>query len=157
MPSATTVADRHISDHFLIEFLLNIPKPSPVVKHITYRKTKSIDIGAFRKGISKLDLDSSDVSDLDGQYDTEIAAVFDKHAPKTTKSIVIRPNTQWYNANLCHAKTVRRRLERRLYRTSSSEAKEAYRKQCDLVNHLRDRAKTVFLIAVATQGAYSTL
>ena len=92
-----------------------------------------------------MNLASSDVSDLVNQYNTEIAAVFDHHAPVTTKSIVVRPNTQWYNANLRHAKTVRRRLERRVHRTNSADAKEAYRKQCDLVNRLRDEAKTEFL------------
>ena len=141
--SATAVADLHILDHFWIEFCLNIPKPSPVVKRITYRKTKSI--GSFSEDISKLDLDSSDVFDLVGLYNSKIAAVFDKYAPKTTKSIVIRPNTQWYNANLRHAKTVRIRLERRLYWTNNSEAKEAHRKQCDIVNHLKNEAKTEFL------------
>ena len=92
-----------------------------------------------------MNLASSDVSDLVNQYNTEIAAVFGHHAPVTTKTIVVRPNTQWYNANLRHAKTVRSRLERRLHRTISTEAKEAHRKQCDLVNHLRDEAKSEFL------------
>ena len=80
------------------------------------------------------------MSDLVEQYDSTVNSVLESHAPQTTKTVVIRPNTQWYDANLRRAKTVRRRLERRVHRTNSDEAKSAYRKQCDLVNRLRDKA-----------------
>ena len=145
MPTPATVSDLHILAQFWIEFCLIKPKPRPVNKRITQLKSKSIDHNAFSEDISKLNLAGSDVSDLVNQYDTEIAAVFDNHAPVTTKTIVVRSNTQWHNANLRHAKTVHRRLERRLQRTNSTEAKEAYMKQCYLVKHLRDEAKSEFL------------
>ena len=145
VPESTSVTDLHISDHFWVEFHLKRPKPRPIIKRITCRKTKSIDHSAFTEDISKLDLDSPDISTLATRYDTGVATVFDRHGPETSKTIVVRPNTQWYNANLRHAKTVRRRLERRVHRTNSFEAKAAYRKQCDLVNHLRDKVKTEFI------------
>ena len=142
---APVVHDLRISAHFWIEFYLNVRKPPPVTKTITYRKTLSINPSAFSDDILKIDLQTNNISDLVEQYDSTVNSVLESHAPQTTKTVVIRPNTQWYNANLRRAKTVRRRLERRVHRTNSDEAKSAYRKQCDLVNHLRDKAKAEFL------------
>ena len=140
-----TVSDLCLSDHFWIEFKINMRKPAPQTRTVTSRKINSIDLTRFSNDIAKLHVQSGDISGVIEQYNNGVKAILDTHAPETTKTVTIRPNTQWYNANLRHAKVVKRRLERRVYKTNSEEAKLAYRKQCDLVSQLRDKAKSEFL------------
>lgn len=64
---------------------------------------------------------------------------------KSQKNVIIRPNTQWYNANIRRAKVIKRRLERRFRKHSTIENRTKYRKQCALVNRLCTDAKSEFL------------
>ena len=68
----------------------------------------------------------------------------DKHAPFVNKTYTIRPNTQWYNANIRHAKVVRRRYERAWIKSGQPEYHARYVKQTQFVNFLMKEAKTEF-------------
>lgn len=141
------ITDIVISDHFWVEFSLNFPKPMPVTKTYVYRKLNSIEVDSFKCDIVKSDfhVDATEPSDIISQYDRNLSTLLDKHAPEITKTVVIRPNTQWYNANIRAAKVIKRRLERRLRKCNNVENRLAYRKQCTHVNHLCTEAKTEFL------------
>ena len=88
---------------------------------------------------------TSDPGDVISDFDKKIRETLDVHAPLITKTVHVRPNTKWYNANIRRAKVIRRRLERRWIKRKTAEARLAYKKQCDLVNYLMRDAKDQFL------------
>ena len=92
----------------MIEFFLKLRKPTPIIKSVSYRKTHSIDSAAFSEDIKEIHFNAPSISDLVTQYKTSVTSALDTNAPEITKTVVLRPNTEWYNANLRRAKTVRR-------------------------------------------------
>ena len=136
--SDISVFDMDIADHFVVEFYLNISKPSHLVKTVIKRNIESIDMSEFKNDWQNCNISDSNSSlqSVVNKYNTQIAAVLNKHAPEQSKTVVVRPNTQWYNANLRRAKVVRRRLERKMIKSGSEHARKAFREQCRLVNKL---------------------
>jgi hypothetical protein len=45
-------------------------------------------------------------------YDSALRSVLDIHAPVLTKTITLRPNTEWYSDELRYSKIKRRKAER---------------------------------------------
>ncbi len=99
------VADEGISDHSVINCVLDLSKPTPVRKVLSYRKTRNINIEAFSSDLAESDMfdlvfeaESLDekVSALEGALESILAT----HAPKHTRSVVLRPNTGWYNDDI---------------------------------------------------------
>lgn len=60
------------------------------------------------------------------KYNTDITHIIDKHDPEITKTIIVRPNTQWHKANLQQAKVIRRRQERRWNKSTQLTDLKAY-------------------------------
>ena len=50
------ISDRYISDHCSVFCSLSVPRPSPTVKHISFRKLKTLDLTAFKDDIARIDL-----------------------------------------------------------------------------------------------------
>ena len=44
---------------------------------------------------------------------TTLSQTLDKHAPATTKEVIVRPHTQWFSEGIKIAKQERRRAERK--------------------------------------------
>jgi hypothetical protein len=77
-------------------------------------------------------------------YYTEISSIINKHAPLQSKSIILRPNTDWYSDELRSAKTERRKAEREMRKTQLSVHKDIYREKCTMVIKLLYSCKKEF-------------
>ena len=145
MPLTASVSDHGISDHYLVSFSIKGVSVEPIRKTVSSRNFKEVDMSAFKKDIlDNVSISTESVAEAAETYDNSLTKILDNHAPVQTKSVLIRPNTRWITDNVRHAKTIRRRYERRKNKTNSPEAKLAYAKQCEIVNNLVTRAKTEF-------------
>ncbi len=107
-----------ISDHHIVACNLDVAKPPPLVKTITSRKYRSVDLPAFKNDISSSDLktassESNNVCDLADKYNSVMSDLLNKHAPLSTKRVVIRPKQPWFTNSLHSAKRNRRKAERK--------------------------------------------
>ena len=140
----TRCDDLHISDHKCIVFDLPYRKPPSIRNTISYRDFRKVDVDELKKDIRDHNFLSHDDPGVFQDYHHALSDLCDKHAPATTKSIILRPNTQWYNQNIRSAKVLRRRLERNMIKSGLQIDKAAYKKQCELVNCLLNEAKQEF-------------
>ena len=111
--------------------ILNIPKPNFMVKEIRFRQLKRIDIPTFKNDISLSELcvnSFTDIDELSRCYDTTLSSILDKHAPMTTKRMVVRPVVPWITDDLKKLKAERRKCERKMLQSGCSSDKELY---CD--------------------------
>ena len=129
----TRCDDLHISDHKCIVFDLPYRKPPSIRNTISYRDFRKVDVDELKKDIRDHNFLSHDDPGVFQDYHHALSDLCDKHAPATTKSIILRPNTQWYNQNIRSAKVLRRRLERKMIKSGLQIDKAAYKKQCELV------------------------
>ena len=67
------------------------------------------------------------------------------HAPLISKTIVLRPNTPWYNEELRKAKQDKRKTERVWHSTQLTVHREIYRQQCVVVSRMLYRAKQEYI------------
>jgi hypothetical protein len=122
------------SDHCLVTCRLNIPHISPTSVLYQYRAIKQIDMAAFRRDIlqSKLYEQSDMKADQYARLiDSEMMQVLDFHAPlKTKRRRSGDNNNRWLSVEARKAKRLRRRLERRYYRTGLDKDKREYRSAC---------------------------
>ena len=115
-----------LSDHFLIECNLNIPRPSSTIKETVYRKLKTLDLHAFKTDITESMLctsTSNNVSELALCYENTLTSLLEKHPPLQRKVVVVRPKLPWYTNSLRELKVKRRRLERKMLFTGLHEDK----------------------------------
>ena len=108
---------------------------------ITFRKTKNIDIEAFRKDLQpcKDYFYSVELSDFETNYrkfDYMARSVVDKHAPVVTRAIKNNNKPSWMDAEYIECRTKRRRLERK-WKTSKTDAyRQEYEEQRNICAHL---------------------
>ncbi|KAK6187423.1 hypothetical protein SNE40_005456 [Patella caerulea] len=93
------VVDHQISDHYSLFCNLSFPKPEPLKRTISFRKTKNIPIDKFRSDINNSLLLSTIATKPDTHqqvdvYNNVLSEILEKHAPLKTKEIIIRPNKQ---------------------------------------------------------------
>ena len=77
-------------------------------------------------------------------YNANLATTLENHAPATDKTIIVRPNTAWYNAEVRHLKVIKRRLERKWLKTKSGSDWCKYREQCALLSSAINESKVQF-------------
>ena len=134
-----------------MSFNINIAKPLPQRKQITYRKLRDIDVSSFMSHIANHHADlSNTVADLEELvyiYNSSLQSVLDKHAPQCTKSIIVRPHAPWFSEEIREAKQDHRKRERPFRSTQLSVHLEAFRQQCKVVNVLIVRAKETYFSA----------
>ena len=53
-------------------------------------------------------------------YSTTLSQTLDKHAPATTKEVIVRPHTPWFSEGIKTAKQDRRRAERKWNKSKST-------------------------------------
>ncbi|XP_062613811.1 uncharacterized protein LOC134275554 [Saccostrea cucullata] len=120
-------------DHYAVHALIQISKPKPERKTVSFRKLSEINIDEFKKDISssvsQQNMDMQ-IDELVTTYNTSLKCILDSHAPVQTKEIIIRPKTPWYHANLKAAKQARRKAERKMRDTDLTIHKQIYRKLC---------------------------
>ena len=120
--------DHFFSDHKTIPFEVLIQKPLPpvnMVKEITYRKVRNLDLEKLKADIrgsevGSVNIEGKDLNSLVHDYNSSLSEIFDTHAPEVTKRVTIRPSQPWYNDNIRAEKQKVRQLERK-WRASKLE------------------------------------
>lgn len=119
------------------------------MKHISFRKLKTLDFNAFNDDIARSDLsNNADPEKLVDLYNNTLRLLLDRHAPVTSKKVVFRPSVPWINNNIIKAKHQRRKAERKWRST---------RCQSDLILFKKSRNYVTFLMNKALQDYYSDL
>jgi hypothetical protein len=104
-----------LSDHFLIDIVVSLEKPSLSAKAVSYRKFRQMDKGAFKADLrdSSLMLDPpADLDQLVNLYDYTLRALVEKHAPLQRKTLLSRPLVPWFSKEIQAAKRYRRYYEK---------------------------------------------
>ncbi|CAC5387842.1 unnamed protein product [Mytilus coruscus] len=113
-PNINDTQGNLVCDHFSVHATLACQEPKSMRKDISLRKCKEIDIMELKKDIvesfSCSEIDSS-LGQLVENYRGNLTNIFDKHAPVTIKSVISRPNTEWYSDDLKAAKRDKRKAE----------------------------------------------
>ena len=82
------ISDRYISDHCSVSCSLSVPRPSPTVKHISFRKLKTLDLTAFKDDIARIDLfNDADPEKLVDPYNNTLRLLLDRHTPIISKKV----------------------------------------------------------------------
>ena len=154
------VMEHLISDHKAICFQLNLQKPLSERKPVVSRRLRNFDFGAFNKIIICSGL-RADVSDLSlnlmvDMHDNVLLDTMDTLAPVKSRTIVLRPNTPWYNEEIGNEKRKRRRLERRWGANRLESDRLSYIEQCSVVNTMLYKAKEFYSSSVIRDNAYDT-
>ena len=56
---------------------------------------------------------SGDLDTAVADYNKQLSIMLDRHTPKVTKTITVRPNTEWYDETIHQVRQRRRQLDRR--------------------------------------------
>ena len=86
----TPSLDSFLSDHCSALCCLNVTKALATVKHIIFRKLKSLDLVAFKNDIASSDLcniASNDCNEVAELYNNWMRFILDRHAPMTSKRV----------------------------------------------------------------------
>jgi uncharacterized membrane protein YcgQ (UPF0703/DUF1980 family) len=83
----------------------------------TYRRAASLDQDTVLENVVET-------------YDSALRSVLDIHAPVLTKTITLRPNTEWYSDELRYSKIKRRKAERMMRKTKLEVHKLIYKELC---------------------------
>ena len=90
----TPSPDSFLSDHCSVWCCLNVTKVLATVKHISFRKLKSLDLVAFKNDIASSDLyniASTDCNEVAELYNNCMRSILDRHAPMTSKECSLVP------------------------------------------------------------------
>ena len=88
------ISDSFLSDHCTVLSERTLRMPATTVKEVCYRKTKAIDIEAFKDDLRKSRLCQDPpvvLTDLVSCYGSTMTSLLDKHAPLQKKTITVRP------------------------------------------------------------------
>ena len=147
----TPSLDCFLSDHCSVLCFLNVTKVLAFVKHINFRKLKSLDLVAFKNDIPGSDLcniASNDCNEVAELYDNCMRSILDRHAPMTSKRVFTRPSAPWMSSNIMEAKRQRRQAERKW---------RSFKFQSDPAVFKRKRKHVTFLMNEARRVYYCTL
>lgn len=118
--------DRSVSDHDIISFGVNVPKPLSYTKKITFRKYCNFNQETISRDIelslNTIDIASSTVDQLVHTYNAFFRFIQDRDCPEIDKEIRIKDDAPWYDSSVVGLRKRRRRAERlwRRHRTESS-------------------------------------
>jgi len=135
------IAMEGLSDHHLIEFSLNSLIQTKVLKTITFRKLRNLDIDLLSTNISQRLKDSDNLEILCSNYMGSVAEAFNCVCPVIEKVITVRINAPWYNANVHKEKILRRRAERQWLNSKTDVNKQAYKDQLHIYNMALQKMK----------------
>lgn len=147
-----------ISDHWSVCALIGdekVSKSRPKTQTISLRKLRDLDyqkLGqdlaeAIPPNLFELDLDSASKS-----FSDTMLSVLDKHAPLKTKTVIHRDSDPWFDEDLVAAKKERRRLERIMRKDGSTDSRERYKRQRNLVISMAYTAKAKYYTSVIMES-----
>ena len=155
-PTITTPpsSDEFISDHASVLCHLFPVVPPASMKVITYRKYKSIDVEALKSDLKEtaLYMDcahnicscADGVEKLANEYNSALSKLIDKHAPRKTKTVRTRTSTPWYSAEICAARKLKRKVERKWRKSGQPEDFKAFKAQRNHVTYMMNDARRTF-------------
>ena len=147
MVCAKPITDYLISDHVTVLCDLQLGKPPPKVKQVSYRKIKGIDRKKLEAELSSSQLCQNTPDTLDelvNSYNTTLAQVLDRQAPLCTKVIRSRPLVPWFNEEIKVARRKKRKAERKWRRTGTREDMLAFKAKKNSVNALMNETGCKF-------------
>ena len=112
-----------LTDHFIIEFSINLKFTNIKRKRITYRDVKSIDLPRFVNNI-KTEISSS-TSLCPVLLNSILLNIINIHAPTKTTLITDRPFSPWFSHELFIFKKSVRKFEKKFLKNPSTETKLA--------------------------------
>ena len=129
-----------------------IPISAPPITKQTanIQKWQNINTDAFCEDIKSSDIlsallnPSTSATDAFSTYNTTLEALLDNHAPVVKRTMTIRTESPWFNAEIKLAKAKRRVLEDQWRKTKLTVHREMYTHQRDLTNELCDKAKKTY-------------
>ena len=113
--SSLDIITNTLSDHAAITCKLEMPRPPPLKRVLTFRKLRNIDMDSLRTDLKCLliyNLNLDDPDEIVYHYNADLSDLLDKHAPERTHAVTLRPHSPWFNDSLRKLKTEKRRLER---------------------------------------------
>ncbi|GFR72439.1 hypothetical protein ElyMa_005705800 [Elysia marginata] len=133
------ISDKALSDHFVITFSLDLPKPSEERRTRTTKDIRLIDKQIFKETLSATL--SSCPPDADGEtqaelYISNLEEALNHHAPARTRNITTRPSAPWYTLEIKQAKQERRTAERKWNKPKLTLDKQIYTLHVNAVKEL---------------------
>ena len=101
----TRSIDHGFPDHFPVFTYLSLRKPPLPTREVKYRKLKTITNEVLLEAIGNsvicmASLSTLSLEELTTLYDTELRKLIDALAPTKTRTITIRPESEWYNESI---------------------------------------------------------
>ena len=135
------------SDHFPVFCQLKPERPLVAVKHLQFRKIKSIDRDQFSEAICSSQLCLEPPDDLDtlvNCYNETLRSALDIYAPVLTRDIIVRLRAPWFNEDIRKAKRTRRKAEKKWRTTRLPADLAAFKKERHRVVNLMNEARRVY-------------
>ena len=119
--------DPVISDHDLVTFHVDLPRPASYTKTIKFQNYRNIDQASISQEIEH-SLNAVDVSALSADHLVEMhrdffLSISALHFPEVVKNIIIRDDAPWYDSSIVSLRKVRRQAERRWRRLRTPSAR----------------------------------
>ncbi|XP_072022765.1 uncharacterized protein [Amphiura filiformis] len=158
--------DKLMSDHRVICFTLDLPKPKPMKIVSTQRKYCDIDNVKSAKSLDELISNQPshilhDSSAMFEWYDSGMKFLLDTYAPSTTRTRLVKNRMPYYTDSIHTARRERRRAERKWRKSGSELDRELYLIENRKVNELTMSAKQAFfkdkLSTCSTKDVYRTI
>ena len=153
-----------MSDHHIVCFTLQLPKPIPMQTVSTLRNYRKIDKNQFVNSLTEL-LSSKpinvDVDPLFEWYESGMEELLDTYAPATIKTRPVKNRMPWFNDSIHTARRERRRAERKWRKSRSDQDRELYMKEKRYVCELTETAKESYfkdkLASCSSKDVYRTI
>ena len=145
-----------ISDHFAVHTLVKVHRLVRPQKTVVFRRLKSIDREAFVSDLlaSSIFIDpENDTASLLAQYNTDVRAVLDKHAPLITKRLTVRPDNPWECEEICTCRRSLRRWERKYRARGLTIDRECLTNAREALKKLIFEKKSSFITQKITESA----
>ena len=105
-------------------------KLNSVRKQITVRDKWAVNVSSLQSEVAEIFKTVAAANSFLGminQYNAHLSSTYDNHIPLKHGTIVVRPNTQWFNALCRSQKQKKRHLERKFMRTGLSSDEDTYK------------------------------
>ena len=148
-----TVHDVGLSDHHLLEWSVNVAKPTPSVESVIRRPWHRLDVDVLREALSASRLCQPDswadctVDQLAELYDNVVTETLDSLIPARTVTIRRRPSDPWFDQECRESKRAVRKLERSARSCGTPESIAAWRTQRSAYRALLRQKRQHFWLA----------
>ena len=117
-----------LSDHFLLEFTVNISATRVEYRTFRYRDINLVDNKQFNKEVKDayIRIPNCDMKEKIHAYNNVMSQVVTAHAPEKTKHIKLVPNAPWFNSEYKTLRRRRRKAEKKYKKTGSEIHKNEF-------------------------------